>query len=225
MAQQRAHAQQRQALIQAAELLVRAQVMSHTGHINASARLDTERMLLTSTGLVTELAPETLAVVRMDGTVEDGQVSASTSEIVGMHTAMYAARSDLRAVVHTHSPHLTAFALAHRELPCRYEALLRHSQTDAVPVVPWAPRGSEASTGGIGEALRARTGSRAVLLANHGVLVGGSSPVAAAKLLVVLEEAAAAELLAVPLGGAKDLPPTAGADVQRRMVRAQASPR
>ncbi|MGH3977538.1 MAG: class II aldolase/adducin family protein [Pseudonocardiaceae bacterium] len=221
MAQQHRHAKQRRALIQAAEFLVRAGVMSHTGHINASASLDAERMLLTSTGLVTDLAPETLAVVGRDGRVEDGRVSTSTSEIIGMHIAVYAARSDLAAVVHTHSPHLTAFALAHRELPCRYEALLRHGQIEAVPVVPWAPRGSEGSTRGIGEALECHSGSRAVLLANHGVLVGGPSPVAAAKLLVVLEEAAAAELLAVPIGGAKDLPPAASEDVQESMLRAR----
>ncbi len=215
--QQLTQAEHRGALIKAAQALVQAQVMSHTGHINISARIDPERMLLSSTGLIAELRPDSLAVVRLDGTVEHGQLSASTQEIVGMHTAVYRARPHLGAVVHTHSPHVTAFALAHRPLPCRYEALLRHGQTEAVPVVAWAPRGSDASVHGIAEGLDEHPGSQAVLLANHGVLVGGRSPMAAAKLLMVLEEAAEAELRAHAIGGARDLPPTAGEEVQRSM--------
>lgn len=211
---------ERRALMDGVDLLVAARVMSHTGHVNASVLVDHERMLLTPTGLAGELRAETLAVVRRDGHVEDGEIGASTSEIVGMHTAFYRAREDVAAVVHTHSPHLTAFALAHRPLGCRYEALLRHGQTEAVPIVPWAPRGSDASTQGIGAALAHHPGSRAVLLANHGVLVGGPSAVAAAKLLVVLEEAAAAELRAVAIGGARDLPAAAEQDVQQSMSRA-----
>lgn len=212
--------QQRQTLMEGVDLLVGAGVMSHTGHINASVRVDADRMLLTPTGLVSELQPETLAVVRHDGHVEDGRISASTNEIIGMHTAVYRARDGVAAVVHTHSPHLTAFALAHRPLPCRYEALLRHGQTGLVPVVPWAPRGSDASTRAIGQALADHPGSRAVLLANHGVLVWGTSAVTAAKLLVVLEEAAAAELRAVAIGGARDLPTAAEQDVQQSMRQA-----
>lgn len=219
VAQQQRHTE-RQALMEGVEVLVAAGVMSHTGHVNASVRLDDERMLLTPTGLAEQLRAETLAVVRHDGHVEDGGISASTSEIVGMHTAFYRARDDVAAVIHTHSPHLTAFALAHRPLGCRYEALLRHGQAQAVPVVPWAPRGSDASTRGIGEALAQHPGSRAVLLANHGVLVGGPSAVAAAKLLVVLEEAAAAEVRAAALGGAKDLPAAAEQEVRQSMSRA-----
>ncbi|HEV2071992.1 MAG TPA: class II aldolase/adducin family protein, partial [Acidimicrobiales bacterium] len=111
-----------------------------------------------------------------------------------------------------HSPHLTAFALANQPLACRYEALLRRGQRSAVPVVPWAPRGSAAFTEGVGRAVERHAASWAVLLGNHGVLVFGSSPMAAAKFLVTLEEAAAAELRALALGGARDLPSGALAD-------------
>ena len=96
---------------------------------------------------------------------------------------------------------------------------MRRGQREAVPVVAWAPRGSEASVHRVAEALDDHPGSLAVLLANHGVLVGGRSPMAAAKLLIVLEEAAEAELRAQTIGGARDLPPTAGADVRRSMGR------
>ncbi len=214
------HHDQRRELVRAAELLASSGVMSYTGHVNLSCRLD-GHLLLTSRGTVAEVTAEALAVVALDGEVKEGELAPSTREIVPMHTGVYQARPEAGAVVHTHSPHVTAFALAARPLPCRYEALLRHGQSGEVPVAPWAPRGSEASVQGIIDALHAHPGSSAVLLANHGLLAFARTPMAAAKFVVVLEEAAWAELEAANLGGAKDLPPGALDEVRGSMARAR----
>lgn len=219
MTADQAQLEQREHVVEAAAVLVRAGVMSHTGHVNFSARIDGDRMLLSSSGLVQDLRAAALAVVRLDGGVDTGTLVSSTQEIVGMHSAVYGARSEVGAVVHTHSPHVTAFALAHRPLPCRYEPLLRHGQVEDVPVVAWAPRGSDASVVGIADALDRRPATQAVLLANHGLLAFGSSPLAAAKLVIILEEAAEAELRAVAIGGAKDLPRDAADAVRGSMAR------
>lgn len=184
-------------------------VMSLSGHGNFSCRADLDRMLLTGAGMSVPPHPEDLAVVRFDGLVDEGSLTPSTLEIVGMHAAIYRGRPAAGAVVHTHSPHVTAFALAHVPLACRYEALLRHGQVGDVPVVPWAPRGSAASVDGISEALDRAPGTQAVLLANHGLLAFGPSPAATAALVVALEEAALAEVVATAIGGAKDFPPGA----------------
>ena len=56
-----------------------------------------------------------------------------------MHTAVYRAREKIDSIIHTHSAHITAFALAHEPLPCAYEALLRFGFSDAIPVAAWAP--------------------------------------------------------------------------------------
>lgn len=215
----RSHAEQREALVAACAALARRGVLSHSGHGNFSLRLDDARMLLTPSGLSEAMEADDLAVVGLDGRVETGRLAASTREIVPMHTAVYQACTDIRAVVHTHSPHLTAFALAHRPLPCRYEALLRRGQRGEVPVVPWAPRGSEASSEGITEALARCPATLAVLLANHGVLVFGASASAAVTALVVFEEAAAAELRAAAVGGAKNFPDGASDDVRASMAQ------
>jgi len=180
--------------------------MSISGHGNFSCRLGEARMLLTGAGMSTVPRSADLALVGFDGVVVEGVVTPSTREIVGMHAAIYRCRTTAAAVVHTHSPHVTAFALAHVPLPCRYEALLRHGQAGHVPVVPWAPRGSAASVEGITHALELAPGTQAVLLGNHGLLAFGPSPAAAAALVVALEEAALAELGAASLGGAKDFP-------------------
>jgi L-ribulose-5-phosphate 4-epimerase len=68
-------------------------------------------------------------------------------------------------VIHTHSPHLLAFALARRALPARYEPLRRLGQAEEVPVAPSA----EAIIG----LIEARPGTRAVLPGDHGVLAVG----------------------------------------------------
>ncbi len=201
------HDLRRAQMVEAARLLEHSGVMSHTGHINFSTRIDERRMMLTSSGLIAELRAQTLAVVDLDGNVAEGQLNASTVEIVGMHSAVYRRREDVGAVLHTHSPHVTAFALANQPLPCRYEALLRRGQRDEVPVVPWAPRGSQEFCAGISAALGAAGATNALLLGNHGLLAFGASAIAAVKLVMILEEAAQAELAAVAIGGAKDIRP------------------
>ncbi|MDP8929497.1 MAG: class II aldolase/adducin family protein [Actinomycetota bacterium] len=206
MAFEYSYPQQRQEVLQASSFLMQSGVMSHTGHVNFSCRVDDEHLLFSSTGLIHELSAATLALLEMDGHLKEGQITPSTREIVPMHLAVYRSRADAAAVVHTHSPHLTAFALAGRSLPCRYEAMLRRGQEKAVPIVEWAPRGSTKFVQAIAQALNGCPKTLALLLANHGVLAFGASAMAAAKLVAVLEEAAEAEIRAAAIGGATDLP-------------------
>jgi len=210
----------RETVVDACASLLRAGVMSASGHGNFSARVDSHRMLLTPAGMSSPPPPGALALVRFDGIIEEGSLIPSVAEIVSMHAAVYRCRAQVGAVVHTHSPAVTAFALAQVPLPCHYEALLRHGQADEVPVVAWAPRGSSASIDGIIEAFDQRPGTLAVLLANHGLLAVGPTPAAAAALVVALEEAAGAVVAAAAIGGSKAFPPGAMEAVQASKARA-----
>lgn len=209
----------RQAIVGAAQALFANGVMSHTGHANLSARVDDQKMLLTVEGQIRALRPDRLALVGLDRTVLEGDLDPANAEIVAMHSEVYRARPEAGGIIHTHSPGLLAFAMAGRPLPCRYEALLRFGQAADVPVVPWAPRGSERSVGGILDALREHPSTNAVLLGNHGVLVFRRDPNEAASLLTVMEEAAEGELAAATLGGAVSFPPGALEDVRASMAR------
>lgn len=201
------HSELRQEMSEATELLFRAGVMSHSGHANFSARLDGNRMLLTPGVIVRDLTADAPVVVGFDGKAE-GEPDACAGEVVDMHATVYRERPDAGAVLHTHSPALTSFAVANRPLPCRYETLHRFGdQLGDVPVAPWTPgRRDPAFLQGITHALEGQPATRAVLLANHGVLAWSSSPAAAAMLLIALEEAADAEVRAAAIGGAKDFP-------------------
>jgi L-ribulose-5-phosphate 4-epimerase len=199
--------------------LFEAGVMSHAGHANLSARLDAERFLLTTTGMVRNLRPDQLATVSLDGEVVEGSLGPENAEIVAMHGVVYRARPDVGGVIHTHSPAATAFALANRPLPCRAEPMLRFGQAEPVPVAAWGPRGSEVSVRAIGEILDRAPTTSAVLLANHGLLAFGADPLAAARLVVAIEETAEAELAAEAIGGAVDFPAGALEAVRASMAR------
>lgn len=210
--------EQARQLVEAAESLFTAGVMSHSGHANLSARLDGERFLLTP-GFVRGLRPEQLATVGIDGRVLRGELRSVSTEIIAMHSVVYRARPGVGAIIHTHSPAATAFAVAHRPLPCRTEPMLRFGQAEEVPVVPWGPRGSDVSVRGIADVLERRPTTAAALLANHGLLVFGPDPAATAHLLVAIEESAEAEVTAAAIGGAVDFPDGALEAVRASIAR------
>lgn len=205
-------------LVEAAESLFAAGVMAHSGHANLSARLEGGRMLLTP-GYVRGIRPEDLAAVSFDGQVLEGELQSVSAEIIAMHSVVYRARPDVGAIIHTHSPSATAFAVAHRPLPCRTEPMLRSGQAEDVPVVPWGPRGSDVSVRGIADVLDRRPTTAAVLLANHGLLAFGPDSAATARLVVALEESAEAEIAAAAIGGAVDFPPGAQEAVRAAIAR------
>ena len=211
------HNDPRAAVVQAVELLFSTAVMSHSGHGNLSVRTGDGHFLLTTTGVVRGLRADQLASVTLEGEVVEGNLGPENAEIIAMHSTVYAARPDVSAIIHTHSPAATAFALAHRPLPCRAEPLLRFGQAEPVPVVPWGPRGSEVSVRGIAQVLDKHPSTNAVLLANHGLLAFGPNPVAAARLVTAIEEAAEAEIAAALIGGAVDFPAGALEAVQQAM--------
>ncbi len=176
--------------------------MSPSGNGNISTRLqnDCSRLLLK------DLASDDLALLQLPGNPEWGKLSLDTQQIVPMHTVVYEARPDVGAVLHTHSPYATVFAIAHAPLPCRYESLLHFGQVKDIPVADWGPRGSQLSVQGILEALERQLDTQAMLLANHGVLVFGADVASAVDLLIAVEEASAATLRAIKLGGAAPFP-------------------
>ncbi len=83
---------------------------------NHSYRISENRILCTPTGISKgNLKPDDLCVVDMTGK----QISGSrkrTSEIL-LHLSIYKARPDVKAVIHSHPPHATAFAVAGIDLP------------------------------------------------------------------------------------------------------------
>lgn len=97
-----------------------------------------------------------------------------TSE-TALHLAFYAARADVFAVVHTHSPAATALACLRRSLP-PMSYLLALTGRDSVPCAPYRDFGSQALAEA---AVKTADGGGAVLLASHGLVCVGADMAAA----------------------------------------------
>jgi ribulose-5-phosphate 4-epimerase/fuculose-1-phosphate aldolase len=82
---------------------------------NISVRVD-GGMLITPTGIgYHEMRTADIVEVRLDGRIAPGQRVASSEW--QMHLAIYKARADVGAMVHTHSLNATALCCVHRGIP------------------------------------------------------------------------------------------------------------
>jgi len=164
---------------------------------NISARIPGSDMFLIKPSGVCmgRLKPEELVLVDLEGNKISGkrEVSAETP----MHAAIYRARRDVQAVVHTHAPTATAFGIAGKEiLPFQIEMFMLLPK--GVPIVLFKQPGSKA----LAEAVQKRIADYdAVILENHGIVTVGSTVEAACSLNEMVEEAAKIQLTAMMLSG------------------------
>lgn len=193
----------RELIVHIAQQLFAMGLLTATGG-NLSARAaDGETIWITPTRLFKgELRPEDLVRIAPDGTVVEGGRAPSIE--FPMHWAAYRARPEAAAVVHTHSPCATAFAICGQTLP--------PINTDAVlladtPTVPWLMPGSAALADAVGAALRQNRGA---FLQNHGLITTGPTLRAAATHAMMLEETAKLVLCCRQLGGPVALIPESG---------------
>ncbi len=110
-----------------------------------------------------------IVCVRSGGTV-DG-LHPPSSEFP-FHKAIYAARPDIKAIVHAHPVALVAFSIC-REMPNTRLFHQAHSVCGKVGFAPYACPGSEQLGSNIAATFSEQCDS--VILENHGVVVGGES--------------------------------------------------
>lgn len=87
------------------------------------------------------------------------------------HAAIYAARSDIAAVVHTHSPRATALSCARKGIPA-FHYMIAIAGGAEIACAKYATFGTQELADNLVVALGARN---AALLANHGVATCGRS--------------------------------------------------
>ncbi|MGV0037109.1 class II aldolase/adducin family protein [Mycobacterium colombiense] len=116
-----------------------------------------------------------------------------------IHTEIMALRSDVRCVVHTHSPAVNAFASLGRDLhPISHDGV-----PFAYPQIPrFTETGALIATQELGRSLAKALGdANAVLIPNHGSVTVGPDVETAVMLSVLLESSCRTELLAASAGG------------------------
>lgn len=174
---------------------------------NHSVRLGDGRFLCTPSGMSKGfLEPDDLVVVDQNGkgVFFSSRGRMPTSEIK-VHLAIYDKRPDVGAVIHSHPPHATTFAIAGEPIPMGIhpEAELFLGE---VPTARYATPSTQAAADGVALVLEPKT--RAVIMASHGVVTFSDSLIDAYDKLEILDAYCRLLLLAKPLGGGKPLDPT-----------------
>ena len=124
---------------------------------------------------------EDVVLLRADGAVYQGARKPSSE--APMHRLFYAARPDRCAVIHTHSPAITAFSCARKPLP-PVSYLIALAGGSEIPCAPYRDFGGEE----LGRAAVAAAGScDGVILANHGLVCLGRNLDSAFQLAAQLE--------------------------------------
>ena len=112
----------------------------------------------------------------------------------GMHAAIYKARPDVNAVIHTHQVYASALTLIRTPIPALFDEQTRFLGR-SVKIIPYAPSG----TGMLANTIARHVGdhNNAYMMQNHGALVFGNDMERAVHNVEILEKCSLAYLLAL----------------------------
>ena len=198
---------QRQAVVAACRELARSG-LTHGTSGNVSLRRDARRFFVSPTGMPYEsLEPADIALVDIEGRWFGPRRPSSEWRF---HRDIFAARAEIGAIVHTHSPQATALACTGRAIPAFHYMVAVAGGAD-IRCAPYHTFGSQALSDA---ALEALEGRHACLLAQHGVIALGADVGAALALAAEVEDLAMKYCAALALGKVDIL----GADEMARVV-------
>ena len=169
---------------------------------NLSAMLPSGDIVCTKAGCHKGfLTDDDLVVINRRGELVRGS-GRPTSEMA-MHLACYAARPDVKAVIHTHPPLSIAFTIAGVSMArCVLPEVVL--TLGVIPTVEYATTGTDDLARRVGEAVAHHD---AILMDRHGAVCVGTSLLEAFCRLETMEHTALITKTARDLGGVRDLPP------------------
>ena len=144
-----------------------------------------------------EMTPEDVMVIDLDGNVLEGPHKPSSEW--RLHAAVYRAKEDVNAVVHTHSPYATAFSINNLPIPVVLYEIVYFLGGD-IPCAEGAIPGTDAVGENCVKVLNERYGC---LMGNHGALAYGDTLERAYTRAVYIEDAAKAYSIALSHGPVK----------------------
>lgn len=167
---------------------------------NLSARCG-NKILITATGTANGyLSEDDFALIDFEGNIIGGNKKPSSEKM--LHVEFYKQREDINYIFHVHSPYLTAFSAAGKALDKNILAEIVYC-FDYIPLAEYALPGSKELVENTSKFFK---DFDVVLMANHGVIVGGKDVKYAYLKLELCEAYAQTVLFSNLLGGAKMLP-------------------
>jgi len=149
-----------------------------------------------------EITAETLLKVNEDLEVIEGEGMPNPAN--RFHSWIYRARPDVRCIIHTHPPHISALSMLERPLKVSHmDTCMLYEDVAFLAKWPGVPVGNEEGkiiSGVLGD-------KRVALLCHHGLVVAGTSIEEACMLAIQCERAAKMQLLAEAAGEIQDIDP------------------
>lgn len=166
---------------------------------NISTRLG-ENILITASGsCLGDLSEEDIVLIDKNTNVIDGNKKASSEK--NLHNKIYEIRPDINAIIHCHSPYSSAFAVCHKPLskPLISENVFYFGE---IPVAKYALPGSQKL---VDNTVKYFAKHNAVLMANHGIIIGADSLKNAYYLMETAETYAQIYINSMIIGKPKEL--------------------
>lgn len=157
-----------------------------------------------------KMTPEDIMAIDLDGNILQGKHSPSSEW--RMHAAIYRADKRVNAIVHTHSPYATAFAINHMRIPAVLYEMVFFLGGD-IPVAEGAIPGTPEVGENCVPVLKERNGC---LMANHGALAVGDTLDRAYTRAVYIEDAAKAYSVALTHGKTYEIGAEAENEIRAR---------
>jgi len=158
-----------------------------------------DKIVITSSGSSNgELSADDLVLIDFDGNMLDEKTTRKASSEKMMHVEFYKQRKDVNAVIHVHPPFLSSFAAARKPLD---EAVMAEN-VFYFGKIPLADYGLPSSSVLVSNTAKYFEQYNAVLMANHGFVVGDTDLKQAYLKLELAESYAQIVLNAKILGGA-----------------------
>lgn len=165
---------------------------------NISVKIDNNVLISASGTCLADLTEDEIVLMDLDSNSLDGKRPSSEKNL---HNAIYKLRPDINAIIHCHSPYTSAFAVCHIPLskPIISENVFYFGE---IPIADYALPGSEKLVENTAKFFQKHD---AVLLANHGIIIGGKNLKETYYKMETAEAYAQIYLNSILLGGAKDL--------------------
>jgi L-ribulose-5-phosphate 4-epimerase len=139
-----------------------------------------------------KMTSDDVCILDFDLNVIEGHLKPSVES--AMHGAVYQARGDVNAIVHTHQVYTSALTLIKSPIPALFDEQARFLGR-SVEIIPYAPSGTGMLKNTV--AKHVKNNNNAFMMQNHGALVFGHDMERAVHNVEILEKCAMAYLLAI----------------------------
>lgn len=181
------------------QIVETAQTLVHKGYLMATGGNLSLRVFHREAFAITpsnydymKMKPDDVCVLDFDLNVIEGKLKPSVES--AMHGAVYQARKDVNAVIHTHQVYASALTLIKSPIPALFDEQARFLGR-RVDIIPYAPSGTSLLKNMV--AKHVKNHNNAYMMQNHGALILGHDLERAVHNVEILEKCALAYLLAL----------------------------